>query len=493
MNPPNRLARTAGFEEIGPQPGPQTQFLSTPADIAVYGGAAGGGKTFGMLLESTRNLNNPRFGSVFFRRTRPEFLQKGGAWDASTQLFPRLGGIPNYGERKWYFRSGATFAFQSLQHEKSVDTLGDAQIPLILIDEATTFSERMFWALFSRNRSDVGVVPYMRLGTNPDPDSWLLDFIGWWINPETGYPIAQRSGAIRWFCRPEHTLYWGDSPEQLRAEHGPDVECVSVTFIPAKLTDNQKLLAKDPKYLTKLLAMPYHEKARLLGGNWLIKLGSGMFQAEWFKGRVVPMEPPVCARVRYWDTAGTGADEPGSETSAWTVGVLMAKDEPGRFYVVDVDRFKLAGRARRERMRQTADMDKLRYGDSSAVVQWQEHSGAGTGKEDAADFVRNMAGHECRVEHVTGDKVTRAGPYAAQVEHGNVYLVSGPWIPAYLRELEAFPKSKIKDQVDASSGAFNKVVEMAVHASGTGIIMPPADRSGALPGLLGGISPDAFR
>lgn len=53
---------------IRPQPGPQTTFLSSPADIAIYGGAAGGGKTWALLMEPLRHVGNPSFGAVFFRR-----------------------------------------------------------------------------------------------------------------------------------------------------------------------------------------------------------------------------------------------------------------------------------------------------------------------------------------------------------------------------------------------------------------------------------------
>ena len=54
---------------IRPQPGPQETFLASPADIAIYGGAAGGGKTWALLMEPLRHVHNPKFGAVFFRRT----------------------------------------------------------------------------------------------------------------------------------------------------------------------------------------------------------------------------------------------------------------------------------------------------------------------------------------------------------------------------------------------------------------------------------------
>ena len=81
--------------KIEAQPGPQTLFLSTSADIAIYGGAAGGGKTFGLLLEPLRHVTaNRLFSALFLRRTTPQILNPGGLWDAASNLYPRAGAVP---------------------------------------------------------------------------------------------------------------------------------------------------------------------------------------------------------------------------------------------------------------------------------------------------------------------------------------------------------------------------------------------------------------
>src|SRR5215467_12239907 len=82
---------------IGPQEGPQSQFLATSADIAIYGGAAGGGKTFAELLEPLRHVGNKDFGAVIFRRTTPQITNEGALWDESIKLYPQLGAKPNPG------------------------------------------------------------------------------------------------------------------------------------------------------------------------------------------------------------------------------------------------------------------------------------------------------------------------------------------------------------------------------------------------------------
>src|SRR6516165_7277810 len=87
---------------ISPQPGPQTEFLQTAADIGIYGGAAGGGKTVGLILEPLRYVGRvPNFTAVFFRRTTPQITNPGGLWDESQNLYPRVGGTAHLGAGEW--------------------------------------------------------------------------------------------------------------------------------------------------------------------------------------------------------------------------------------------------------------------------------------------------------------------------------------------------------------------------------------------------------
>src|SRR5215467_15594552 len=90
---------------ISPQPGPQTAFLQTPADICIYGGAAGGGKTVALLIETLRYVSRvPNFTVVCFRRTMPQITNPGGLWDETQNLYPRAGGMPHLGPREWRWR-----------------------------------------------------------------------------------------------------------------------------------------------------------------------------------------------------------------------------------------------------------------------------------------------------------------------------------------------------------------------------------------------------
>jgi hypothetical protein len=273
------------MDAIRPQPGPQEVFLSTPADIAIYGGAAGGGKSWALLFEPLRHAtNNQEFGAVIFRRNATQVKNQGGLWDESMKLYPAAGGQPTVHTLQWSFPGGGTVKFAHLEHEHTVLNWQGSQIPLIGFDELTHFTESQFFYMLSRNRSLCGVRPYVRATTNPDADSWVAEFIAWWINQETGFPIPERGGKLRWFIRLNDKLLWADRPEELVEKYGAEVMPKSVTFIPASIKDNHLLMEADPGYLANLMALDQVQRERLLDGNWKVrKRVDGMFQKGWLK------------------------------------------------------------------------------------------------------------------------------------------------------------------------------------------------------------------
>src|SRR2546430_27433 len=97
--------------ELRPQPGPQEAFLKSSADIAVYGGAAGGGKSYALLLEPLYHVDNRRFRCVIFRRTVPQLKLEGGMWDTSLQIYPMAGATGYSQALEWRFPSGARLKF----------------------------------------------------------------------------------------------------------------------------------------------------------------------------------------------------------------------------------------------------------------------------------------------------------------------------------------------------------------------------------------------
>ena len=105
---------------ISPQPGPQSAFLSSDADIVIYGGAAGGGKTYALLMEALRNVDVPGFGAVIFRKNANQVLAQGGLWDTSRALYAGLGQMRLTPSPRWTFPSGAKISFACLEDDAAV-------------------------------------------------------------------------------------------------------------------------------------------------------------------------------------------------------------------------------------------------------------------------------------------------------------------------------------------------------------------------------------
>src|SRR6478672_6135163 len=105
---------------IRPPEGQQTKFLSTSADIAVYGAAAGGGKTTALLLDPLRHVDVPGFGAVIFRRTSPQIRSEGGLWDSSMEYYPLLSAVPKESSLEWVFPIRTKIKFSHLEYEKNI-------------------------------------------------------------------------------------------------------------------------------------------------------------------------------------------------------------------------------------------------------------------------------------------------------------------------------------------------------------------------------------
>lgn len=460
MNAPAKIGHSGGpaitAETIKPQPGPQTIFLATPADIAIYGGAAGGGKTWGLLMEPLRHVGNSGFGAVFFRRSTVQIRNEGGLWDESQNLYPQLGATPREHVLEWSFPTGASVSFAHLEHDKTRFNYQGAQIPLICFDELTHFSPTQFWYMVSRNRSMCGVRPYIRATCNPDADSWVADLIAWWIDQDTGLPIPERSGVLRWFVRVGEDLKWADQPQDLaeytmldEAGNRVPIPPKSLTFIPAKLTDNKALMAADPGYMASLLALPLVERERLLGGNWKIRPAAGLyFQRSWC--RVVDAVPAGTVFGRGYDLAATPptAENPDPDATDTT---KIGRTPEGRYIVVDNDYTQSTPAGVERFIQNTASQDGY-----DVEISLPQDPGQ-AGKSQVAQMVKMLAGYTVRSSTETGDKVTRFGPFSAQCEAGNVDVLRGDWNERWFTNLEGFPTAKHDDTADSTSRAFEVV------------------------------------
>jgi predicted phage terminase large subunit-like protein len=431
--------------------------MRTPADIAIYGGAAGGGKTWALLMEPLRHIQNSKFGAVIFRRTFPQIMMEGGMWDDASRLYPLAGAIPNQGHFYWRFPSGARVRFAYLQSEKDKYNYQGAQIPLIGWDQLEQFSAASFFYMLSRNRSTSGVRPYVRATCNPDPDSWLATFIGWWI-AEDGYADLSRTGVLRWFVRSGHDILWFDSREEAETAR-PDQIPRSVTFIPASVYDNKILLREDPDYLANLMAQLPVDRARLLGdpergGNWKVRAESGgIFDRGWFE--IVPAIPPGGQACLFWDFAATAKKGTGDDPD-YTAAVLIVEVE-GAYYVAYVNQFR-AGPAEVDRRFKNISwqLSEAAFAQGRRFrVRWEREPGS-AGKRMDLEMVKMLRGLDAAGVPSTGDKLVRAKPLASMAQVGNVRVLSAAWTELFLDHLHNQPASK-DDIMDAASGAYNEL------------------------------------
>jgi predicted phage terminase large subunit-like protein len=174
-----------------------------------------------------------------------------------------------------------------------------------------------------------------------------------------------------------------------------------------------------------------------------------MFQADWFD-LVDRIPTKVMARVRYWDKAGTDG------SGDYTVGVLISLTVDGHYYVENVVRKQLSYYQRNQLMMNVIDQDMTLPG--PVTREFQEVENGSAGQEAAVNTVKEIKGRPLQFDKVGNkSKEIRALALAGAAEAGLVHLVRGPWNAKFREEMVLFPKGSHDDQVDAASGAFNKI------------------------------------
>ena len=132
---------------LKPQPGPQERFLASPADIVIYGGAAGGGKSYGLLLTPLRYIRTQGFGATIFRRNYNQIFSQGGLWDEAVSMY---GEIPNtYSSSTrgvWIFNDAhgvpvSRINFAHIERDEDLRNWQGSQIAMCGFDELTHFSK----------------------------------------------------------------------------------------------------------------------------------------------------------------------------------------------------------------------------------------------------------------------------------------------------------------------------------------------------------------
>ena len=438
---------------FAPQEGtPQVAFMASPADIVIFGGARGGGKTYGLLLDALRFVQTPDYGAVLFRRTMEDVFKEGGLWDTAERIYP-FAGAESSGST-WQFPSGATVSFGGLEHEKSKVAWLGTQIPYLGFDQLEEFSASQFWYMLGCNRSPCGVPPCVRATANPEP-GWLSDLIAWWLDKDGMYPDMSKAGVVRWFVRLKDRTFWGDTKEELlkRFEDEPDIAPKSLTFIPAFVDDNPALLAMDPTYKGNLQAQSEVEKERWLKGNWKIKMSAGMLlKREWFKTIIEKPEPRYDRIMRYWDLAAT-SEESASGEPCYTAGTKIGL-RGGIYDILDIKKARLDPPGVESLIRTTALQDGRHV-----EVRMEKEPGS-AGKSQVSHYARNILPefNFSYGEDVWNrkSKTARAGVLASKAKNGCVRVlcmdgIAPAWLESFLVDCDNAPDG-FMDDIDSTSG-----------------------------------------
>lgn len=238
----------------------QAVFQSRGEYEALYGGAAGGGKSDALLTEALRQVHIPHYRGLILRKTYPQLSE---LVDRSRELYLKAYPKAVYNDSKhfWLFPSGAKIYFGAMQHTKDKINYQGKRYDFIAFDELTHFTWEEYSYMFSRNRpSGEGTRCYIRATTNPGGigHSWVKErFIS---------------------CAPPLTPI--KTKVQVAGPDGKMIEMVrSRIFVPSTVFDNEELLKNDPNYLASLSLLPEKEKKALLYGDW--DSFAGQVFSEW--------------------------------------------------------------------------------------------------------------------------------------------------------------------------------------------------------------------
>lgn len=272
------------------QAGGQEDCLANPAQIIIYGGKRGAGKSYIILDGAVYDIENPNFRACILRNEKPDLTD---LVEVSYELYGQYGDYNrSVNDMTWNFYSGAKLKFSYFEgeYEAFKKRFQGKQFAYIAVDEITHCPYKKFKYLLTDNRNAYGIRNRFIGSCNPDPDSWVATFLfnGGWVDRDTGFPIHEMNGVVR-FCymagNDENEIIWGDSREEVfqkckndilkhwRAEYEQygspqDLFIFSVAFVEGKLEDNHKLMDADPTYLARLANQDEEQKSRDLDGNW---------------------------------------------------------------------------------------------------------------------------------------------------------------------------------------------------------------------------------
>lgn len=386
----------------------QTAFLCLDVKEAFYGGAAGGGKSDALLMAALQYVDIPGYNAIIFRKTYSDLSLPGALMDRAATWLASTDAKWSELDKKWTFPSGSSLSFGYLENENQKYRYASSEFQFIGWDELTQFAETQYSFLFSRLRRNT-------------------------TQTDNGIPLRVRSAANP----------GGPGHEWVRNKF--IVNPGNRIFIPAGLVDNPYL--NQEEYTESLMELDHLTRQQLMHGDWEAQLEGTLFHRDWFDAiDDVPYNVEIVKQFRYWDLAAT-EEKPGTDPD-FTVGCLLGIGDDGRYYLLDIARFRESPGQVENKVSNQARLD----GRKTEIYMEQEPGSSGV--NTIHHYRRRvLRGFVFRGIKSSGSKVERARPVSSVAEDGDIVMIRANWNHSFLDEITAFPLSQHDDQVDALSGA----------------------------------------
>lgn len=462
-----------------------TGFLLVREEDKVYL-SGNSGKSRLLLMKPLAHMKDPDFQGIFFRRNIKALEKPGGLWPESKKLYTQFKTVIRERDHKHTFKSGCSLMMDHLELESDAEANHQGtQYSFIGFDELTHFEQSQFLYLIGRMRSESDSDSFTVATCNPDPDSWVMNWVEWYLD-EDGFPEEDKCGKIRYFVVVEDNPVFADTPEELVEEYpylcyqeddeGNEmyVPPMSFAFVNGTIFDNPALIKANPKYLSALKAQSRVNRERLLDGNWFARPeGSSYIHRSMFKK--TDKVPMGCVSCRSWDKASS---EPSDKNRYpdYTASVMWHKDRNGYFYVTG-DYVETA----KDPSSEIYGIFRKRPGDRDNVIEAQaKRDGSDTtvvlpidpgsaGKVEYAESAKklNVLGYKVKPDPMPNNKskLTRFEPVSSAVENGLVYIIESSFknkktLDEFYRNLESFdgePSTSRKkdDWGDAFASGYN--------------------------------------
>lgn len=437
-----------------PQKGKQTDFLASTASFTLYGGAAGGGKTYGSLLQPLRYLYVRDVNIAIFRQQLTDLNQPGSIWIESQKIYRDFNLKPNLTLKQYKLPAGGMIKFSGLKGEEYSLSRQGASFDMVIFDEVTQMREDVVWHIFSRLRSQSGnVIPHAYATCNPQKKGWVKDLLvaGGYIDKDE-YAIEGESAKIKYLVRSKSSeLHFFESEEKaahfiaVHFDKSERIMPISFTFIPATIEDNQILLKNDPTYYSFLAQQSEGKRKQLLEGWWGDFDEGQLFKATWFN--------LFFNEIRHPDLTFITTDTASSIKTANDFSVFQIwqrKDD--KLYLINQLRGKWTASEQLELLSNLIVSNKAKY------VSIER---AATGFH-LIDEIKKKTGVLVIEQVRTKDKYARAYDIQSYVEQGYIYLNSQQaYYTDFVAEVVEFaPENETKqyvhdDQVDAFIDAVN--------------------------------------